>query len=326
MNYLTIPSFIIVITVLSACGVSRAAARLPMSKDWVVTLPIGDGCSGRLLVDTGNNVTVLDSRAAERWGLQRTGDEPRKFTDSVGSVGVSAGNVRVTGLRLGAIEVKPFNAPTLVLPRAMGAIDGVIGTDLLLACTWIFDAPNNALHVLSNANIKEYANDYCSEGSWSPLITTLENGMFSARVRCADSTVASLMVDTGASRTSLPRDIIEELRLPRADDLIRQENQLRTRMREQELKKSGLPGVAMGLDSNGGVRGVTGARGIAYPFLIDTLHVGKVEVGSLIVESSLEHNTGLLGADVLGQFAWIIDGPSECVHVRVASKTTAARR
>lgn len=100
----------------------------------------------RMIVDTGANRTILDKSAAERLGIEPEGE----LLDVAGCITDAAAEAPVGSLRLGPVQI-PRQAIAVLdlgpMKPKVGAIDGIVGGDVLTATRAVIDYGEGVLRM-----------------------------------------------------------------------------------------------------------------------------------------------------------------------------------
>lgn len=238
----------------SAC-VQTANLQLDRSNLSRATL---DGVPIAVLVDTGCEFVIIDNELADKLELRRIGTAV-SITDGVGETRPATRAVHFGRLQVGTITASG-TAPTLALPEQCG--QAVIGMDpILRACCTLFDSERGVLHMTCG----DLGDDLVARAGMSvqdrlPIGGTPTRPM--VRVRLLGRAEAELLLDTGATSTSLPASLVAELALPLATEACRRESALRAaelkRSLEDQLGPNGKVDVQVVLDGKPTTVGVHG--------------------------------------------------------------------
>lgn len=259
-----------------------------------------DGVEFTFLVDSGAALSFVEPRCATELGLRLRPYAGSTRTSGTGGGAVIDHYVAVDEFELGALHLAHLALPTLdddVLRS--GHFSGVLGQDLLARLVVVVDMERCALHLLppstDRAGIQAYLEGaQLGKGAWAVVDTELRPSPFlrlDLHGRLADE--AWIGLDTGATDTSLPERVIAALELPPTDT------------------------------GSVELRGVGGAR-TAQTYLLRDFGIFGFRVTNEIYSNPLDH--GLLGMDVLGEFVFVLDGPSRALwlhHREVEPDTTA---
>jgi predicted aspartyl protease len=114
-----------------------------------------NGRSGRFVLDTGANATVLDQAHRQRFGV--SGNLPG-FGGAIGiGGGGSANQVAIEGMRIGAVEIRRDRIVTADLGQLLrvlgrvtgGTVYGIIGQDVLKEHRAIIDVARPMLYLMA---------------------------------------------------------------------------------------------------------------------------------------------------------------------------------
>lgn len=290
----------------SACNAHRdyeatEDARLVLSSATVLELeplvvPVVridlDGHVGLLfLVDTGASVSSLEPGAARELGL-----DERPYASASSSGGSDGARVPfdsfvpVDSLTLGALQIEHLRLPLIGnSPAKEFGWAGILGQDVLARLTVVLDGARNQLHLLpAEAGIEEikaYIRDEdIGDGTWAARDVEYRPRPFlGLSITGEPDGLHEVLIDTGASKTSLTQPVIDLLGLE-----------------------------AMGTYKARSISGVFEGR----TYRLEGLGLLGLEVSVEVQGTTLDH--GMLGMDVLGELVVVFEGPGRrlWLHLR----------
>ncbi len=248
----------------------------------------------RMVVDTGAEASLLSRAAAEHMGL--TIGKYRGASHIEGSAGGSrevTHYVAIDVMQLGDLQIERFYL-SLVESEAFEAFDfdGVLGQDLLVQLASVFDMERRELTLLPTGIQEQEITEFIRarqdlNGIWrgEPIDFRPRPFVKFHLLQGQDRIPVELLIDTGATHTSMPQPICDLLGPP-----------LGLRMK-------------MGLDG----------RYQAKTYGLSNFPLCGFTIGGEVVGSRQEY--GLLGMDILGDFVLILNGPAKAFlvhHRRIA--------
>lgn len=262
-----------------------------------------DGRTLTFLVDCGAAMSMIDPARAREIGLDV---RPLEWsTVTVGSGGRSTvvdRYVPLERLELGGLVVERTYLCVLDDEVLRGpAFGGILAQDLLARLPVVIDMESGALHLLPPASDRAAIRTYLHEaelgdGAWAVIDTEFRPSPFlPLDTRGALESPVEVEIDTGATDTSLPEELIAALALPE------------TEAPEIEL------------------RGVGGTRS-SKAYRLEGFGLFGFRISAEIRSNPLAY--GLLGMDVLGEFVFVLDGPGRALwlhHREVEPDVSGAR-
>ena len=302
---------------LPGCGYGPIPT-LKMDGSFTAALEV-NGRPVQLCVDTGAMCSDLYRDAATRLGLAigHRSDRSMLLTDSTGlqiELTEFAEDVRY---RLGLLRC--LVGYVVCLPRhdrsspegaivAGPGIDGHLGMDVMRHWAFWFSAASGQLQVIPGDAVEA---SIAQRG----FTVTQRIGLGAddarpmVRVELDGSEAIELLLDTGASETSLPDGLAGKLALPAGTELAAQRAEASARSLREQLERQGLVAVEVVVPADDGSR--IGVHGVATParplFHLRSLRLGNREVRDLVVIE--DPHSPKIGRDVLGTFDWILHGP-----------------
>lgn len=232
--------------------------------------------SGEFILDSGAQRTIFDRRHVQRWGLPLIRyDEPLRVTRGGAAAGSIEAHTIVGRLELGGAAALDLEPPVTDLSHLRRSLAGIIGQDVLRNWALVFDGRRREVTILPPDQVDATLARWAEQGTeLTACPLTWWNGVPTLEVDLPDELHASMIVDTGASMTSLPRAAIDELELVPAGT--------RTRAHIGGTERPGI-------------------------FRCPELGLANWRVRAWVVEHAGER--GLLGYDVLGRCLMVLDGP-----------------
>jgi predicted aspartyl protease len=186
----------------NGCGAALAnGIVLESVNDFAIVTVIANGAPLRLILDTGAEATVLNSKAAERIG----GTAPRVqferrlsgFAASLPGYEIEFKSFTIGGVDIPLRRVAVANATT---PPIFLILDGILGTDVLTRFDIDLDLPNNRMSLYQKGACTP---DWAGPQSEIKIGRSAMNGhlFFPAQL---DNRKITATLDTGAHRTTLP--------------------------------------------------------------------------------------------------------------------------
>ena len=245
----------------------------------------------RMVVDSGAETSLLSREAAEQLGLDiGTYRGVSRIEGSAGGFRDITQYVTIDSMLLGDFEIRQFFL-SLVEPEAFEAFDfeGILGQDLLSKLASVFDMERRELTLLPTGIDDEGITEFIRErrdlnGTWrgEPIEFRPRPFVKFDILQGSDRFPVELLIDTGATNTSMPKSICK------------------------------LLGPPVGLRTKIGLDG----RYRAKSYSLNNFPLCGFTIGGEVVESRQEY--GLLGMDILGGFVLILNGPTKqfLVHHR----------
>lgn len=290
---------------LSACVV--APATLPLDSDCRFEAQLA-GQPLRVVLDTGSMGILLAEAAVERLGLPRR-EAQGTVTDSTGLVRPVEAFVDFDDLQIGNLRFQG-DAVCMPVPARMG--DGLFGMNLLGHSVWLVDLPGRVLHM----GLEKDAEALVAAHGFQ-IVARLPLGAEPHRpkvtVQLEDRLDVELLLDSGASSTSLPAAVVARLGLPPGDDLARRQASDQQQRLQAEFDQTATAlagGVKLTVTvppDDGTFVGVHGAPTKRPLHHLRSLTFAGQEHADLVVTAI--DGEGLLGRDVLGTFPWLLHGP-----------------
>ena len=173
-----------------------------------------DGATGRFLVDTGSQITVLDRNFAEGSGIRT-----RRISNRVSaSTGAGAGEyvfercAQVRSMTFGAGRARNLQPLVMELDHLQLGIDGILGMDILGSWILLFDADVAVLRLLLPNDLATSLAKHYSPGTrftcW-PLVE--EASLPRITMHTSAGTEYSALIDTGAIFTAIPEAVADEI-------------------------------------------------------------------------------------------------------------------
>ena len=302
---------------LPGCG-DGPIPTLEMHGSFTAALEV-NGRPAQLCVDTGAMRSDLYRDAATRLGLAigHRSDRSMLLTDSTGlqiELTEFAEDVRY---RLGLLRC--LVDYVVCLPRhdrsspegaivAGPGIDGHLGMDVMRHWAFWFSAASGQLQVMP-ADAVEASIAQRGFTVTQRIGLGADDARPMVRVELDGSEAIELLLDTGASETSLPDGLAGKLALPAGTELAAQRAEASARSLREQLERQGLVAVEVVVPADDGSR--IGVHGVATParplFHLRSLRLGHREVRDLVVIE--DPHSPKIGRDVLGTFDWILHGP-----------------
>ena len=262
--------------------VGRTVFELPL-----VRVRINQAVTGTFLFDTGTNVSLMTDTLAAKLGLKpqplvKSGHpflvagQPSKF--------VTATSLRVGPMRLDAVQLILVNQRRLFL-LAQHPLDGIIGTNILRSFPVLFDYPRRQITVWKPGGLT--ADELTAAGFAAvvpiPIKDPSGEFLYSVAVLLTNGGAKrqeDLLIDTGAERTMLSRQVAVDL----------------------ALSPVGKPVPANFLDGSYP----------AFASTVGTLQTGSTSVNDLLVGYPADpvEERRLLGSDFLSPFCVLLDFPA----------------
>ncbi len=181
-----------------------------------------NGVSGRFLVDTGAQITVINTGSLKRFHLSAVKTGVRVY-GAVGGPGERIEAAMASRLQLGPCEFTPFllgvsNLNALNQGRSnrhIGPFDGIIGADVLQSASFIIDCPGLTLYARPSDQTAASGNGLPAGGLYAFLRPEGYNEIPLKRTSISDFEVqanvngrrALWLVDTGAAVTLLDTSV-----------------------------------------------------------------------------------------------------------------------
>lgn len=245
---------------------------------------LGDGRQGLFIFDTGAERTVFDASDAKAWGVPI---EP--LPEALTAQGTGGGNAVthqacIARIGFAEFELKNVTAPLLNLHRITKDLSGYIGCDLLRGRVILFDGRARKVHILLASRAEEARTDLFPGRTWSPVPFQWWQGCVPVvSLKVAGKGRISLLVDTGASRSSVPAALAKRLNLLEA---------------QGEYTH---------------VSGVGGTTKVKFHEL-EGLIWGRWNCAAVTHEKERPWG-GILGYDILGRVPFVLDGPARKLWV-----------
>ncbi|MDR0560396.1 MAG: aspartyl protease family protein [Prevotellaceae bacterium] len=148
--------------------------------------------SKNFVVDTGCELTVLDSDFADRLQLAKA-KEKISVIDINGNSSIQR-KIVINSLQTGNMPLSSIKGLVIDLSSVNQNIDGIIGANCFRDNIWLFDLPENKIHRILNVN----ANDYKYK-----IPFKLKNNVPYINLKIADVVLKNVIIDTGnANRIS----------------------------------------------------------------------------------------------------------------------------
>lgn len=300
-------TFMVLLLLVTVSCQGFVASQLPLDEGFVTEASIG-GTPLRVLLDTGSTGCLLDQRFLTSAGLNLPKTRSISATDSKGIERI-IDVVMVKDLRIGDVIYEPGEFGAQTLPSSFSA-QCLLGMGVLNSAAWCFDAsrgqvlllwPEQVESRLSARGYRVTARLPLGDDHLRPHVTVRLNGKVDA----------VLLLDTGATRTSLPVDIAAKLSLPPGDELARrQADEAERRWRELNPPDKLPAGVKVEFSvapddgESVGIHGVSTREPLVH---LHTLELGDMQFEDLLVTAT--ELPCRLGADVMGKMPWLLHGP-----------------
>jgi predicted aspartyl protease len=232
--------------------------------------------TGEFILDTGARHTIVDKRRAERFGLPLFDyARPLKVTRGGAAAGALEQFTRFARLELGSLCVLDCEPPVAELSHVQRRLAGLIGQDVLRGLGVVFDGPKRQVRFVPSDELETSLASLRAEGvELERLPVTWWNGVPTVEIHCGQGVHAKMVLDTGASMTSLPRAAIEAMGL-----------------------------AVLGTTSRAHIGGMESAP----VYRCEGLQLGRWPAPTWVDDHSGAR--GLLGYDVLRRFVVVLDGP-----------------
>ena len=239
----------------------------------VVQATVNDRFTGRFLLDTGADITVVTPSLAEQLNLQTIGHHTGGVAGGK-QISIPLSEIQTFSIDRQSLSLNPIAIVDLsVTTGPYGAIDGIIGSDFLREFPLTIDYQQRELRFEDKASLATRR----AMGIELPLILKGGTSPF-LEVRLNDSINCEYKLDTGAGTTQVPTSDLALLGITEEDDAVVVE------------ETTGLAGtysiLRTTLDS--------------FVFGIDRIRT-ELEVKHLPVQS-YECNYGFIGANALQHF------------------------
>jgi hypothetical protein len=315
---LALGGFVVIATSGACSGRRSGEVSIPVTVDGLIAVGV-NGLPLHLVLDTGATDTIVREEAVEslrdrvkEWPR----GEARSFRDATGNRTEITSFLPEAILTFGNASFIRPSLPMFPRPReASSAImqfvpsrDGLLGMDVLRKLVLWVDMAGRQVRILETSEaVVEQMHRYGRKPS-SRLALVVNGSRPMVRVRLCGSMHSELLLDTGATRTSIPVRAAAELRLGSGLHLVKEERYDVTDRAGRVVGSYVEP--AWDGASQGWLGISTGPRPI---FELPELEIGPHIVRSLPVTEAGEKEVPKVGRDVLGRFEWIWDGPGEAI-------------
>jgi len=106
-----------------------------------------NGKSAKIIIDTGASKTVFDKKRIEKFVTEKNFLEHDKLSSGLGTNNMSSHTTTIKKMKIGDVEILNYSTVLLDLSHVnnsydqvgLGAVEGVLGSDILLAYNAIID-------------------------------------------------------------------------------------------------------------------------------------------------------------------------------------------
>jgi hypothetical protein len=235
-----------------------------------------------MLLDTGAERTLVDTEAARRLGLELLDYRvPLAVTRGGKRVGSIDRWTRIERLELSRATASDLSPPVTDLRHLYRGLDGIVGQDVLSSWGVAFDGGRSEIRLLPPEDVPELVAAHERAGTTlTRLPLTWWRGVPVVELEMSDGTLVEMVVDTGASTTALPADLL----------------------REQGLRPRGtLP------------RAHVAGWEQAPIYRVEGMRLGGRELSGWVL--SFDGERGYLGYDLLSRMVSVIDAPGDALWV-----------
>jgi predicted aspartyl protease len=283
---------------------SLPTSLLELSPSFATTLSV-DGALTRCILDTGSAGTLVDGEWAQRSGLVPLAS----ILTARDATGLARALPMVTlrGLRVGTISFEPAPVAAAPIASRIGA-DALVGMDVLLGLAWIFEPQaGRAIAVDRNRLPSELAARQLEVAATVPIRLWHNQPFVVAR---ANGQEIELLLDTGASETSLTPAAVAALGLMEVAGVGEAEREAKAAAIRQQLEQAGHQNVRVEVRANDQSVGVHGRSSAVKNYRLELLQLGGASWRDLAVHAHVDPKSttrNLLGRDVLGTMRWAVD-------------------
>ena len=267
----------------------------------------GDENGSEVVWDTGSELSYVTQRMVDMRGLPtRALATPIRLRDSTGGEQDILRSATCVSL---SVFDGAANAQWLPILPVLGPgmrFDAILGRDVMFSFDWIVDAKAGSLIRTSRGLVlARLASEVRTVVASVPIRVDAEGVWLD--VRLCDRIQVGARIDTGASRTMVPEQLVQKLQLVDGAEDERRAVEIDAALIAEGMRRAGLK-VEMPTVPEGGQElvGVNGKPLATCLYVLPQLDIGGVVEKELIVAQG-GGSSVVLGADVLRRWPWVMD-------------------